>query len=63
MLIRMVAETAQYAGHADIIRELIDGTGGPDQDSIEEATWREYLCCGSGRSRGVPVLAGGLSCQ
>jgi hypothetical protein len=37
LLIRMVAETAQHAGHADIIRELIDGKGGPDQDDIDEA--------------------------
>ena len=43
LLIRMVAETAQHAGHADVIRELIDGTGGPDQDEIDEDTWREYL--------------------
>ncbi len=43
LLIRMVAETAQHAGHADIVRELIDGKGGPDQDSIDEATWREYV--------------------
>jgi hypothetical protein len=43
LLIRMVAETAQHAGHADIIRELIDGKGGPDQDAFDEATWREYL--------------------
>jgi hypothetical protein len=43
LLIRMVAETAQHAGHADIVRELIDGTGGPDQDSVDEATWREYV--------------------
>jgi hypothetical protein len=43
LLIRMVAETAQHAGHADIIRELIDGKGGPDQDSIDEASWREYI--------------------
>jgi len=43
LLIRMVAETAQHAGHADIIRELIDGKGGPDQDSIDESTWREYV--------------------
>jgi hypothetical protein len=42
LLIRMVAETAQHAGHADIIRELIDGTGGPDQDAFDEAAWREY---------------------
>lgn len=43
LLIRMVAETAQHAGHADIVRELIDGKGGPDQDSIDEPTWREYI--------------------
>ena len=43
LLIRMVAETAQLAGHADIIRELIDGKGGPDHDGFDVATWREYL--------------------
>ncbi len=43
LLIRMVAETAQHAGHADIIRELIDGKGGPDQDDVDEAAWREYV--------------------
>ena len=43
LLIRMVDETAQHAGHADIIRELIDGKGGPDQDVIDEPTWREYV--------------------
>ncbi len=43
LLIRMVAETAQHAGHADIVRELIDGKGGPDQDSIDEAAWQEYI--------------------
>ena len=43
LLIRMVAETAQHAGHADIIRELIDGKGGPDQDEFDEPTWQEYI--------------------
>jgi hypothetical protein len=43
LLIRMVAETAQHAGHADIVRELIDGKGGPDQDSFDEAAWRKYI--------------------
>ena len=43
LLIRMVGETAQHAGHADIIRELIDGTGGPDQDAIDGSTWQEYI--------------------
>jgi hypothetical protein len=43
MLIRIVSETAQHAGHADIVRELIDGKGGPDHDSVDEATWREFV--------------------
>lgn len=44
LLIRMVAETAQHAGHADIIRELIDGRAGPDHDAVgNEAWWREYV--------------------
>ncbi len=43
LLIRMVAETAQHAGHADLAREMIDGRGGPDHDSLDEATWRQYL--------------------
>jgi hypothetical protein len=42
LLIRMVAETAQHAGHADIVRELIDGKGGPDQDSFDEPAWRQF---------------------
>ena len=43
LLIRMVAETAQHAGHADIIRELIDGRGGPDHDMADAESWRTYL--------------------
>jgi len=43
LLIRMVSETAHHAGHADIVRELIDGKGGPDQDDFDESGWREYL--------------------
>ena len=44
LLIRMVAETAQHAGHADIIRELIDGHAGSDHDSIgDESWWRAYV--------------------
>ena len=41
--IRMATETAQHAGHADVIRELIDGKGGTDQDALGESAWREYL--------------------
>jgi hypothetical protein len=43
LLIRMVAETAQHAGHADILRELIDGTGGRDQDMLDEPGWHGYV--------------------
>lgn len=39
LLVRMVAETAQHAGHADIVRELVDGTGGPDHDEQGDAAW------------------------
>jgi hypothetical protein len=43
LVVRMVAETAQHAGHADIVRELIDGRGGPDQEYLSEDDWREYV--------------------
>lgn len=36
LLIRMVAETAQHAGHADIVRELIDGRAGNTEDQLGE---------------------------
>jgi Protein of unknown function (DUF664) len=39
VLVRMVAETAQHAGHADILREMIDGRAGRDRDDIGDAAW------------------------
>lgn len=39
LLVRLVAETAQHAGHADIIRETIDGRAGKDHDDIGDADW------------------------
>jgi hypothetical protein len=42
LLVRMIAETAQHAGHADITRELIDGTGGPDHNMLDDASWQDY---------------------
>ncbi|HYJ67711.1 MAG TPA: DinB family protein [Nocardioidaceae bacterium] len=41
LLVRMVAETAHHAGHADITREMIDGRGGGDHDDIGGAEWWE----------------------
>jgi len=40
----MVWETAQHVGHADIIRELIDGRAGSDHDAVlSEAGWQDYF--------------------
>jgi hypothetical protein len=41
LLARMLAETAQHAGHAEILRETIDGRGGRDHDAIGDAQWWE----------------------
>src|SRR5258708_17438882 len=47
ILIRVIAETYQHAGHADIIRELIDGAAGRAAErcnlpSDDPAWWRTY---------------------
>jgi hypothetical protein len=40
----MIWETAQHAGHADIIRELIDGAAGADRDQIlTRPGWHAYV--------------------
>lgn len=44
LLARMVDETARHAGHADILRELIDGRGGRDHDDAgDEGWWEKHL--------------------
>jgi hypothetical protein len=44
LLVRVVAETAQHAGHADILREGIDGQAGRDHDAFgSDAEWDEYV--------------------
>lgn len=44
LLIRMVGETAQHAGHADIVREMIDGKAGQDHDEVfDEQSWQGYV--------------------
>ncbi|NEE03814.1 DinB family protein [Phytoactinopolyspora halotolerans] len=39
LLVRTATETAQHAGHADIVREMIDGRGGKDHDDMGDARW------------------------
>ncbi|MEU5261208.1 DinB family protein [Amycolatopsis sp. NPDC021455] len=41
LLVRVTTETAHHAGHADIVRELIDGRAGADHDDIGDAAWWE----------------------
>jgi hypothetical protein len=44
LLVRMITDTAQHAGQADIIRETIDGLGGKDQAEIGDAAyWEGYV--------------------
>jgi len=44
LLVRVVAETARHAGHADIVRESIDGRGGPDAADMGAAeAWSRYV--------------------
>ncbi|MFE9792716.1 DinB family protein [Streptomyces goshikiensis] len=47
IMLHMTAETHRHAGHADIVRELIDGTVGMREDNSnmeggDEAWYREY---------------------
>jgi hypothetical protein len=44
LLVRVVAETGRHAGHADIIRETIDGQAGSDHDDVgDDAWWAAHL--------------------
>jgi hypothetical protein len=44
LLVRLIAETARHAGHGDILREMIDGRGGRDQDDMGDAGfWDRYV--------------------
>jgi hypothetical protein len=47
ILVHMIAETHRHAGHADIVRELIDGSAGVSQeyDNLppgDQAWWQGY---------------------
>jgi hypothetical protein len=47
ILVRMIAETNRHAGHADIVRELVDGSAGrqPDDPTLpteDQRWWDQY---------------------
>ena len=47
ILVHMIAETNRHAGHADVVRELIDGAAGlrdgmSNLPDVEEAWWESY---------------------
>lgn len=44
LLVRTLEDTAQHAGQADVVREMIDGRGGMDRDDIgDEQWWTNYV--------------------
>jgi hypothetical protein len=47
VLVHMTAETQRHAGHADIVREMIDGAAGllqrsPNLPAADKAWWQDY---------------------
>ena len=60
ILVHMTAETHRHAGHADIVRELIDGAVGyrRDNDNMapgDAAWWQEYVSKLEEAAREVPL--------
>jgi uncharacterized damage-inducible protein DinB len=43
LLVRVLTDTAQHAGHADILRETIDGRAGRDHDTLDDAARARHV--------------------
>lgn len=41
LVVHLLEETAQHAGHADVLREGLDGRAGRDHDDMGDAAWWE----------------------
>ncbi len=39
LVVRVLGDTTRHAGQADILREGLDGRGGPDHDDLGDAAW------------------------
>ena len=62
IMAHMIAETHRHAGHADIVRELIDGTAGrqPGNDNMapgDQAWWEGYRSLVEEAARGACLRA------
>jgi hypothetical protein len=53
VLVHMLAETSRHAGHADILREGIDGAVGPDAESMARKGHDAGLEEGAGLADGL----------
>lgn len=42
LLVHLLDEVAHHAGHADILRESLDGRGGRDQDELDAEWWERH---------------------
>jgi uncharacterized damage-inducible protein DinB len=71
ILVHMIAETQRHAGHADIVRELVDGATGlrPDNSNlpdVDRAWWENYrarLEAVARQADGAECLAKSSSCR
>jgi Protein of unknown function (DUF664). len=66
VLVHVGGEVARHAGHADVLRELIDGSAGvgspgdnlPERSAVEWAAFRERIEAAARQAAGLPAPSG-----
>jgi hypothetical protein len=66
VLVHVAVEVARHAGHADVLRELIDGSAGvsapgdnlPERSAAEWAAFRERIEAAARQAAGLPTPSG-----
>ena len=66
VLVHVGGEVARHAGHADVLRELIDGSAGvsspgdnlPERSAVEWAAFRERIEAAARQAAGLPTPSG-----
>jgi hypothetical protein len=69
LLVHVGGEVARHAGHADVLRELIDGSAGvsspgdnlPERSTAEWAAFRERIEAAARQAAGLPTPSGATS--